>query len=348
MTTTTKPELPQALHVALLNCQAAQDARTRAMHLYLNAEMANRSKGRVSRMHQEWQQAKAVADAAFRDLGRALDAEGGHDLWRIVYLKGRGDRSRIQVRPTRESARRREGVARLTLRRRLEAMGATVQYLVALPVGMRQHAGVDGWERVRGMTFLARESFAQRPSMGAWEVLAYGQLPEPTPDPDPDVEVIQDQGEGGGLTQAHLGTPCLAKYADGWDFACTLPQGHDGQHQDAVTDAPAIVAWYATQAAWNVARHVRADYLGLRADIPAEAAYARHLAAQGRCPGCRALFGNYHQDTCPRQGVVGQFVDLGGNPRQDRPRASRTAQDGRNAPDLTDWAPGEVTESYGR
>ena len=365
--TTTKPELPQALHTALLACQVAQDARSRAHTAWLDAEIQHRPKATISRLHQAHVQAVQQADAAFRDLGRALDAEGGHDLWRIVYLKGGRTRSRIQVRPTRDSHRRREAQARLDLRRELAAQGAQVQYLVSLPVALIPDA--DGWDRTRGMVRLGYRRFQARASLGDWCVVAYGQAPEPTPDPDTCGATHLDQSGVDAVTyepvdstwtctlaKGHDGwhqddtdpegglvrwaDPCLAKYADGWDFACTLPQGHDGQHQDQVTDAPAIVAWYATQAAWNVARHIARPELD-------EAIYARTIAYLGRCPACQAQVGNHHADTCGREGIVGA-LDLDAAPRQDRPRASRTAQDGRNAPDLTGWAPGEIQEAYGR
>lgn len=325
--TTQHVELPQALHVALLNCQAANDLRSRTHTAYLDSLVDHASKAAQGRLYQAHHQAEQQADAAFRALGRTMDAEGGHDLWRIVYLKGGRVRSTVQVRPTRESARRREGVARLELRRELEAQGANVQYLVSIPVNLS--ADVDGWDRTQGMVRLGTRAFQARPSYGAWHVMAYGQAP--------DIQVVEvvDLGEPAALAVAHLGTPCLAKYADGWDFACTLPQGHDGQHADDVTDAPATVAW--------------GGDASLADQVLAESAYARRLAASGRCPSCQALHGNRHADDCWRQGIVGDFRVLGGSPAwQDRARPSRTPQDGRSFPDLTGWAPGEITEAYGR
>lgn len=294
---TTKPELPQALHVALLNCQVAQDARSRAHTAYLDSLVNHASKAAQSRLHQEHAQVAQQAEAAFQALGRALDAEGGHALWRIVYVKGGRKRSRVQVRPTRPSMRRNEALARLELRRELEAQGATVQYLVALPVGLADQA--DGWDRTQGMTRLGIRTYQGKASLGQWGVIAYGQ---PAPKPDADLGT----------------TPCLAKYADGWDFACTLPQGHEGQHQDAVTDAPATVAWYDTNHQVDPVRGCPPP-----ADVALE-------------PG--------HTYWCHRHVTIG----LGDDDPHDAPRGARTAQDGRSYPDLTGWAPGEITEAFGR
>lgn len=312
--TTQHAELPQALHVAVLACQVAQDERNAAFARLIRSH----DRAEQSRLNQAHDQATKAAEAAFAALQRTIAAEGGYGVWRIVH-----DRHHHSVvRPTRDSKARRAALARLQVVRQANLTGAKAVYVWALPTSLV--------ETTRPSQLTPQHVIVSRVTYdagryGTWDAVAYGVLPESDRAFHDRIAAMDDQAAA------------LAEL--------------DARYHDHLAEGANCHLCGIEHAAVNpeASRPARPQE-GFRSQARYDA-----ILAEGRCqvaygPGfawtCDLAKGHQGQHEAPEGDGLARVT--WSNPRQEAPQGATTAQDARTAPDLTDWAPGETTEVYGR
>jgi hypothetical protein len=397
--TTKTTELPATIAEALVAYRAITRQQSRAWARYLDAitPSSGYTPAGVQFALDDHARLEGVQRLVFQDVQQAIALEGGHDVWRVTFPKRRTEWP-CQVRPTRDSNRRREALAIVQAKAQAEAAGFTDVTTVSLPTGLKAEAD---WAVVGGRTDTGIRARWTRRAGGPqeWTVTAYG-VPQPPTQGGrtcsvcgcleaPSTNCTHWDFEADAIQAA---APCAQARQDAPGAPTAAQDGPDGRgcclDPKCVCGGDLASPCDCGKGEW-CPQHGSA-FAQARLDAAArdvEAAYRGWVEAKGRCRVCGALYGNAHLEgpgpsRCTRLGIVGCWEPgtaqdhpqprfRGGHrspsgnwcdhyaydavaclrcgaDRLDAPGTPRTAQGGRSLPDLTGWAPGEITEAWGR